>query len=93
MDDRLIDRIFSELDTQSERLVALSKIVHTNAAVLGIVTRLTICIITFLIVTSLGTLYKYLNDPVENTKTIIPIIQTEKKVIYPSKSVTITGGK
>lgn len=87
MDDRLIDRIFSELDIHSERLVALSKIVHTNAAILGVVTKLIICIISFLVVTSLGSLYKYLQEDSQKPVQQQDIIEFENPnpIVYEVK--------
>jgi len=60
MDDRLTDRIFSELDAHAKRLVDLSKIVHANAATLGIVTKLIISIIIFIVITGIGIMYEQL---------------------------------
>jgi hypothetical protein len=59
MDDKLIDRVFTELDTHSKRLVDLSEVVHANAAILGLVTKLVVAIIMFIVITSLGTLYNH----------------------------------
>ena len=59
MDDKLIDRVFSELDTHSKRLVDLSEAVHTNAGILGIVTKLVVAIIIFVVITSLGVFYSH----------------------------------
>jgi len=60
MEEKVIDRIFSELDTHSKRLVDLSEVVHSNAAVLGIVTKLVVSIIIFIVITRY-TLYKQLS--------------------------------
>lgn len=62
MDDRLIDRVFTELDNHSKRLVDLSEVVHANAAILGLVTKLVVGIIMFIIITSLGALYSHLKE-------------------------------
>jgi len=64
MDDRIIDRVFQELDINSNRLIDLSRLVHTNAGILGVVTKLVVGIILFLLVTSIGALYGYMKkDP------------------------------
>lgn len=65
-EDFIFDRIFTELDLSSKSLVELSKIVHSNAAILGIVVKIVIGIILFLCVTSTGVLYTYVKD--ENQK-------------------------
>jgi len=59
MEGKIIDRIFTELDTHSKRLVDLSEIVHANAAILGLVTKLVVAIIMFIVITSLGALYNH----------------------------------
>ena len=74
-EDRIIDRIFKELDTNSKRLVDLSEIVHTNAAILGIVTKLMVTLILFIVITSLGAFYNYFKSPVLYHRQIAPINQ------------------
>ena len=59
MEDKIVDRIFTELDTHSKRLVDLSEVVHANAAILGLVTKLVVAIIMFIVITSLGALYNH----------------------------------
>lgn len=59
MEGKIIDRIFTELDNHTKSLVDLSKIVHANAAILGLVTKLVVAIILFIVTISLGTLYNY----------------------------------
>jgi hypothetical protein len=73
VDDRLIDRIFSELDSHAKRLVDLSRIVHANGATLGLVTKLVISIIIFIVVTSIGIMY----DHSKPTSTIVHSNQIE----------------
>lgn len=73
MDDKLIDRIFSELDVHSKRLVDLSEVVHANAAILGLVTKLVVGIILFIVVTSIGVLYNHLKSPPLYNRQIAPI--------------------
>ncbi len=63
MEGKIIDRIFTELDNHTKRLVDLSEVVHANAAILGLVTKLVVAIIVFIVVTSLGTLYSHLKQP------------------------------
>jgi len=63
MEKTIIERIFSELDSHSTRLVALSEIVHSNAAILGLVTKLVVSIIIFIVVTSLGAMYNHYTKP------------------------------
>ena len=60
MDDKLLDRIFTEIDNNtkrseslSKRLEEISKIVYSHATSLGIVTKLVIIIITFLVLSGL----------------------------------------
>ncbi len=62
MEGKIIDRIFTELDNHSKRLVDLSEVVHANAAILGLVTKLVVAIIMFIVITSLGTLYSHLKS-------------------------------
>ena len=59
MEAKIIDRIFTELDNHTNRLVAMSEVVHANAAILGLVSKLVVGIIMFIIITSLGTLYSH----------------------------------
>ena len=74
MDDKLIERVFSELDSHSKRLVDLSQIVHANAAILGLVSKMVVAIIMFIVITSLGTLYNHFkNSTVLYHKQIAPI--------------------
>ena len=63
MDDRLIDRAFTELDNHSKRLVELSEVVHTNAAILGIITKMVVGITMFIVITSIGVLYNHFKKP------------------------------
>ena len=65
MDDKLLDRIFTEIDNNtkrseslSKRLEEISKIVYSHATSLGLVTKLVIVIITFLTITGLGMIVK-----------------------------------
>jgi len=84
MDDKIIDRVFSELDNHSSRLVDLSEIVHANAAILGMVSKLVVAIILFIVITSLGTFYNYFTKgPVLYHRQIIPI---EKGVVPGDQS-------
>jgi len=78
MDDRLTDRIFSELDAHAKRLVDLSKIVHANAATLGIVTKLIISIIIFIVITGVGIMYEQLK-PVGSTPHSVTNILSDDK--------------
>lgn len=76
MDDRIIDRIFTELDSHSKRLVDLSEVVHANAAILGLVSKLVVAIIMFIVITSLGALYNHFltaNNTVLYHKQIAPV--------------------
>ncbi len=73
MEGKIIDRIFTELDNHTKRLVDLSEVVHANAAVLGLVTKLVVAIIVFIVITSLGTLYNHLKQtPVLYHRPIAP---------------------
>jgi hypothetical protein len=40
MDDRLLERLFSELDAATSRIDQLAKVVYTNASALGILTKI-----------------------------------------------------
>ena len=62
MDDRTVSRLFTELDSQTVRLENLAEIVHTNAAVLGIVTKLVVGIICIIFSTGVTVVYKNIND-------------------------------
>ena len=54
MDEKLIDHMLTCLDDHSQQLVDLSKVVHTNAGTLGLISKITVGVVTFIIVTSLG---------------------------------------
>jgi len=63
MEGKIIDRIFTELDNHTKRLVDLSEVVHANAAILGLVTKLVVAIISFIVITNLGALYNHFKAP------------------------------
>lgn len=69
MDKRLIDRIFEDIDKNTERsenlsmrIGELSILVYSHATSLGIVTKLVIAIIIFLIISSLTIIIKETQD-------------------------------
>ncbi|MCP4366796.1 MAG: hypothetical protein GY797_01590 [Deltaproteobacteria bacterium] len=81
MEEKVIDRIFTELDNHSKRLVDLSEVVHANAAILGLVTKLVVAIILFIVITSLGALYNHFKaSPVLYHRQIAPV----EKSVHPS---------
>lgn len=72
-----MDRIFVELDGHTDRLITLSEIVHKNAGILGIVTKLVVGIMLVFLATVSTVLYNHnsskenpvqyqKNSPVEN---------------------------
>lgn len=82
MDNKLIDRIFVEMDCNSKGLVELSKVVHSNAAILGIIAKLVVAIILFITVTCIGAMYKYAKDsPTVHSKPYV-IEKTEQQRTY-----------
>jgi len=56
-EDRTIDRIYAELDRNTDNIEKLSKVVYTQSSTLALVTKIVMLIITFLIVTSLAIIY------------------------------------
>jgi len=60
MEDRLIDRVFTELDNHSKRLEDLAEIVHTNAATLSLVSKLVVGIIIVMFGAGASTVYSRL---------------------------------
>lgn len=79
MDDRTVSRLFTELDNQTVRLEGLTEIVHTNAAVLGIVTKLVVGIICIIFSTGATIVYKNIN----NTTIIGKIMDKHHKHAHP----------
>ena len=63
--NKLIDRIFTELDRNTDNVEKLSKIVYTQSSTLALLNKIVLLIITFLIITSLTILY----NNVSNVKT------------------------
>jgi hypothetical protein len=59
MDPIMTDRIFNELDSQGAKMEDLSKITYENSATLGIVSKLVIMIMGFLIVAGVTATYDY----------------------------------
>ena len=73
-EDRTIDRIYAELDRNTDNIEKLSKVVYTRSSTLALVTKIVMIIITFLIVTSLAIIYdkgKSNNNKIENKKSEI----------------------
>lgn len=60
--NKIIDRIFTELDRNTGNIEKLSKVVYTQSSTLSLVTKIVVIIITFLIVTSLTILYNSFSD-------------------------------
>jgi hypothetical protein len=56
-EDRTLDRIYAELDRNTDNIEKLSKVVYTQSSTLALVTKIVMLIITFLIVTSLAIIY------------------------------------
>ena len=54
MDNFLTERIFEEIDMNGKRIEDLSKLVYTQATTLGIVTKLVMGIISFLVLAGLA---------------------------------------
>jgi len=54
MEKWIIDRIFSEVDSQAKKVEDLSKIVHENASTLGFAMKILISIILFMILFGLS---------------------------------------
>ena len=73
-EDRTLDRIYAELDRNTDNIEKLSKVVYTQSSTLALVTKIVIIIITFLIVTSLAIIYdkgKPNNSEIKNKKSEI----------------------
>jgi hypothetical protein len=73
-EDRTLDRIYAELDRNTDNIEKLSKVVYTQSSTLALVTKIVIIIITFLIVTSLAIIYdrgKSNNSEIKNKKSEI----------------------
>lgn len=62
-EDKLIDRIFTELDRNTGNIEKLSKVVYTQSSTLSLVTKIVVLIISFLIITSLTVLYDKFSGP------------------------------
>lgn len=66
MNNRLTDRIFEEIDKLGTKVENISKLVHSHAATLGIVTKLVMAIILFITISSLGLLFTNISDSNNN---------------------------
>jgi hypothetical protein len=54
MDDRLLERLFSELDAATSRIDQLAKVVYTNASALGILTKIVLGTILAVVGATIG---------------------------------------
>lgn len=92
-DDLLINRIFKELDSNSERLEKLSKIVHTNAGILSVVTKWIVAIIVFGTITAVGAMYTTINKKeVDIKKVNPPPAIVEKRIRYIGDNIGDNDG-
>lgn len=66
-EDKLLDRVFAELDRNTTNIEKLSKVVYTQSSTLSLVTKIVVVIITFLIITSLTILYDKISDKKNNS--------------------------
>lgn len=66
-EDKLLDRVFAELDRNTTNIEKLSKVVYTQSSTLSLVTKIVVIIITFLIITSLTILYDKISDKKNNS--------------------------
>ena len=64
MDPLMVNRIFDEIDQQGDKMESLSKITYENSATLGILSKLVILIITFLIIAGLTASYNMISTKV-----------------------------
>jgi len=85
MTQKFIDRIFIEIDNNSTRLEKLAKIVYTNSTDIGFLKKLLIIIISFIIVTSLGVIYKTTTTINKENKEINLILHDSHGNIYTTK--------
>ena len=81
MTQKFIDRIFTEIDNNSTRLEKLAALVYGNSANIGFLKKLIMIIISFIIISSLGILYKTIRTEkqVKNEKSETSIILKDLK--------------
>jgi len=80
-----IDRIFIEIDNNSTRLEKLAKAVYTNSTDIEFLKKLLIIVISFIIVTSLGIIYKTATEVKRENKEINFILHDQHGNIYTVK--------
>ena len=88
MDDLLTNRIFDELDSQSNRLEGVAKVSYENAATLSIVVKVIICLFIFIFTISMTLMVTKVPDSFSNNN---PQQYTKEmtKLVTPK----IKGGK
>ena len=91
MEDRLIGRVFTELDNHSKRLEDLSEVVHTNAATLSLVSKLVVGLIIIMLGAGASSLHTSLSSTPNHHKpesvTMTPQNIDKVKSIYKEGGV------